>query len=262
VRTPRRIVALVGGGLVVLALGFGAWYFLSQPAKPGQPVNGPPVPPPSKHKLQARNNTTGSMYLVRVKGAPDTTEPDAFWEGLFTEMAKDKETAALLRKLFGGLRVQLVALETLPAGADPVWGKNPADDFDVVLRVCNSGPHALRTDQGTTSAGKAVPIEYLVGSLSAGVVIDADPPDDLPKSASAGFQPPEFLDAWKLALEDHLLRKKVSWRGIYVGSVGEHKEFNRVAENANQSPEEARKALDARIEEFAKGYREYLGGLK
>lgn len=263
-RPSWRVVALlVVGGVAVLALAVGAGVHFWPPGPRPEarlPPDGDTPPAPRPHKLHlALRWIDESAYLVRLGDAPLATPPAKFWAGLFEDLARDPATAALLRRLFGGLRVQIVVLEAMPGKDDPVWEKRPDPGFDVVVRVCNGGPHVVRTAQGNTKAGGPVPVEYLVGTMSLGLVIDADPPADLPRSDSA-LLPPDSHDALKLAVEDHLLRQEAAWRGVHFGSVGEHAEFGRVAEGARKTPAERRKDLDARIEEFAGRYRGYLAG--
>ena len=241
-RTVVPLVAVVVGLFVV-----GGWLLLRPPRpsaiaeqKPGDP----PSPEPRPHKLRFHSSfVSGSAYLVRVKQGALGITPAEFWVGLFENMSHDPATVELLRRLFGGLRVQLVVLKAQPAADDPVLEAKPGPGFDVVIRVCNRGEHRVQAAQGNGKTG-AVPIEYLVGTLSAGCVIDADPPADAKSGAAVGDAaalPPDPFEALKVAIEDYLLRQDTGWQGVYVGSFGEQKEFDRVAECEKQSGVERRK---------------------
>lgn len=256
----QRTALIVGAVAVAACIGLIVWLYILPPAPPPTPQP-QPQPQPQAKKLQHRESTVDSAaYLVRLAADKDATDPLAFWDALPAEIAKDAAAQALLNKLCGGVRVKLVVLDTWPKAGEPLWEEKPAAGDDAVLRVTNKSDRLLRTTSATTKAGKSVPVEYVVGGLSLGLVIDTAPPAGLP-AVKDGPLPPRVGAAFKLVVEDYLLRTKASWRGVHVGSFGEHTEFERVAESAGQSAEERRKDLDARIEEHAKQVREYLGSL-
>lgn len=257
---PSRGVVAVVAGVMVLGVAVGAWWFLRPPA-PGPEPEPAPGPTPARRKaIQAHEGSVGgAAYLVRLDAEAPPKPADAFWDGLFPAMAADPETAACLKRLFGGLRVELAVLDKPPAKDDPIWEKKPGPGFDVVLRVCNKGEHQTQTTDGMAGEGRSVKVAYLVGSLSFGCVVDADRPPDVPKAGDGGIVlPPKAKEAVELAVADYLLRHAAGWRGLHVGSFGEQAEFDRVAASHDKTADQRRKALDARIDDYAKRYRAFL----
>jgi len=259
---PSRGVVAVVAGVMVLGVAVGAWWFLRPPA-PGPEPGPAPAPAPAPPRMKAIRGTAasvgGAAYLVRLDAEAPPKPADAFWDGLFPALAADPETAACLKRLFGGLRVELVALDQPPGNDDPVWEKKPGPGFDVVLRVCNKGEHQTGTIEGQAGAGQSVKVAYLVGSLGWGYVVDADRPPDVAKAADGEIVlPPDAREAVELAVADYLLRNAAGWRGLHVGSFGEQAEFDRVAASHDKSADQRRKDLDARIDDYARRYRAFL----
>jgi len=237
---------LLVASALVLAVGIGlAWHRLGPRDAPPAPVP-PAKPSPYRNSFSARNWT----YYLRPLPAPTPgPRPDAatVWRDLFPGMVADQETRALLRRLYGGLSVEAMALES-EAADDGALVAPPSEGFAIALRLANLGAEVKKTPDGETLFG------LMALGRATSIAGAAPAAESLGGFADQLRAQPADRAAFALSAEDYLLRHQTGWL-LVGGPIFDDKQ--KLPANAT----EQRADLDRRIQAHADQAAVYYGKL-
>ena len=205
----------------------------------------PPAPSPAASSPSTTAFTaSGWSYSLRrmpTAGTEAAADVPKEWKDLFSEMAHDPETLALLARLHGGLKTEFVVLTAEEAGKNEVLGAPPAEGVSVAMRVGDLEQSTQDID------GQTVPVRVIayghVVRLQRPVTRD---PLEALKLAREAPLPGKSLN---LAMEDFVLRHIPGWV-LRSGPVNRD-------EKLPESVDEDRRELDRRIQELAEQARTF-----